>query len=157
MAGPLKINYDIRTRLVDMEKDPHAALKAFEDTQTVLDTVVERVSLDKQVDLTALTPHKHELASSFGREVSSCTHTVIAQAKYVLPLALVRGAPCYTSLQSPPGHRRRRTRHETGRQLRCCAVHPSIQRGSEGIGRAKVGRWRQESGRELGKEGGENG
>jgi len=69
MAGPLKINYDVRTRLVDMEKDPHAALKAFEDTQTVLDTVVERVSLDKQVDLTALTPHKHELASSFGREL----------------------------------------------------------------------------------------
>ena len=69
MAGPLSVNYDVRTRLVDMENDPKAALKAFTDIQSVLSRAMDRVSLDKQVDLVALTPHKQQLASSFGREV----------------------------------------------------------------------------------------
>lgn len=69
MAGPLKVNYDVRTRLLDMEKEPQAALKAFTDIQGVLENAMGKVSLDKPVHLTALTPYRHELGSTFGREV----------------------------------------------------------------------------------------
>jgi hypothetical protein len=67
---PLDLNYDIRVRLLDMETDPQAALDVFRSMDQQLDRIVSRTSLNKQIRLTALTPHHQEFDTSFGREVS---------------------------------------------------------------------------------------
>ena len=72
MAGPLEVNYDTRMRLLDMEGDPAVALRSFEEVERLLDAAADRMSLDKPVKLTALTPHHQEFESSFGREVRAC-------------------------------------------------------------------------------------
>lgn len=70
-AAPLEVNYDVRTRLLDMERDPAVAKKSFEDMDANLSSAVKKTELGKQVNLTALTPHHQELETSFGREVRS--------------------------------------------------------------------------------------
>ena len=68
-AKPLQVNYDMRMRQTDMERDPQAALQAFQAAESSLDGAFQQVSLDTPLCLTALTPYRQQLASSFGREV----------------------------------------------------------------------------------------
>lgn len=56
--------------MLDMEKDPHVARTSFQEMDEQLSRAVERTSLEQPIRLTALTPFKQELESSFGREVS---------------------------------------------------------------------------------------
>merc|ERR1712093_638052 len=68
-AEPLQVNYDTRMRLLDMEKNPVAALKKFQEADEKLNEVVAGTSLEQPLHLTALTPYHQEFESSFGREL----------------------------------------------------------------------------------------
>ncbi|CAD6577752.1 MAG: hypothetical protein CYPHOPRED_000367, partial [Cyphobasidiales sp. Tagirdzhanova-0007] len=68
-AAPLQVNYDTRTRLLDMERKPAIALQSFQIMSERLSRVMERTHLDKSVQLSALTPHYQQFESSFGREL----------------------------------------------------------------------------------------
>lgn len=53
-----------------MESKPDAALLCFQETDRRLSEAIKNTSLDQPLKLTALTPHKQEFGSTFGREVS---------------------------------------------------------------------------------------
>lgn len=52
-----------------MERDPRTARQCFSDVDDTLSEIRENVSLDHPLRLSALTPIKQDLSSSFGREV----------------------------------------------------------------------------------------
>lgn len=68
--APLEVNYDTRSRLVDMERIPSVALDSFRQMDDRLhEDDIARIAMDKSVRLSALTPHHQEFQTSFGREV----------------------------------------------------------------------------------------
>ena len=132
-AAPLQVNYDTRTRLLDMERKPAIALQSFQIMSERLSRVMERTHLDKSVQLSALTPHYQQFESSFGREVDLLTRSsALVIDRCGQYTALVRSPTFHPPLQPPKGDSLRRAEDATSGKIWRCAEYSSSSRLSEG-------------------------
>ncbi|GAA5873512.1 hypothetical protein JCM16303_001151 [Sporobolomyces ruberrimus] len=71
-SDPLKVNYDVRTRNGDAENHHDACVESFKHLSERLKRETQSgrgISASRKVKLTAITPEKVEVESTFGREL----------------------------------------------------------------------------------------